>query len=852
MMSDRHIRVCLAFALLAAVAPVARAQVPRPSPAQAQTLLQTRPDLVAQLQQQLASSGMTPDQIKARLRAEGYPENLLDAYLPGGTADSTAVPTDDVFAAMRALGLSDTTTVDSLRLVARGQRTRRQRVDSAFADTVTKALANDSVASAIRRLLRSSDAQRAVPDSGFTIYGLNLFSKETTQFDPTLAGPIDENYRFGPGDRFYLILTGDVEASYPLEVTRDGFVVVPNVGQIQVANLTRGQLEDVLYTRLGRVYSGVRRGPDATTHFSLNVSRIGTNQVFVTGDVVQPNAYVISRAATAMDAIYKAQGPTPNGSMRNIQIRRGTQTVETFDMYDYLLHGDASHDVRLENGDVIFVPPHGPRARVVGAVLRPATYELKPGENVGDLIAMAGGFSAVADPGRVQIERILPAAERTSLGSARRVIDVPRQTFAANAVTEAPPIEDGDIVRVGEVPKHIAARIVVEGNVWSPGEVSFNRGMTLSDALRRAGGLKPDTYLGEVQINRRQPDSTYKMVQAQLRDTTGVTAGDVPLADGDQIRIFSLGEFRPRRHVTIAGAVRKGGQFPYREGMTLRDLVLLAGGLQESALLTEAEIARLPESRAGGATAVTERVPLDSTYLFDRLADGRYIGPPGIPAPAAKAPDVTLLPYDNVLILRQPDWSLQRTVTIRGEVRYPGTYTIERKSERLLDVLKRAGGLTSSAYANGIVFTRDSVGRIGIDLPEVLRNANSVDNLLLVDRDSIFIPAYSPVVSVRGEVNSPVGVPFASGGDLDFYIRAAGGGTSRADVGRAYVLQPNGKVESRQRRFFLWRSVPKPQPGATVEVPKADPNDKRDYGAIATTATSILGSLVAIAVLVKR
>ena len=852
-MSACYIRACLAFALLVAVAPVARAQVPRPTPAQAQAMLQNNPGLIAQLQQQLASSGMTPDQIKARLRAEGYPENLLDAYLPGGKADSTTVPTDDVFGAMRALGLSDTTTVDSLRVVARGRRTRRERTDSAFFDTLTKAVqSNDTLALAIRRLLHSTDAQRAVPDSGFTIYGLNLFTKETTQFDPTLAGPVDDNYRFGPGDRFYLILTGDVEASYPLEVTRDGFVVVPNVGQIQVANLTRGQLQDVLYTRLGRVYSGVRRGPDATTHFSLNVSRIGTNQVFVTGDVTQPNAYVISRAATAMDAIYKAQGPTPSGSMRNVQIRRGTQPVETFDMYDYLLHGDASHDVRLENGDVIFVPPHGPRARVVGAVLRPATYELKPGETISDVIAMAGGFSANADPGRVQIERILPAAERTGLGSARRVIDVARQTFSANAVFEAPPIEDGDIVRVGVIPAHVAERIVIEGNVWSPGDVSFSRGMTLTDALHRAGGLKPDTYLGEVQINRRQPDSTYRMVQAQLRDTTGITNGDIPLADGDQIRIFSLGEFRPRRTVSITGAVRHGGQFPYRDGMTMRDLVLLAGGLQESALLTEAEIARLPENRAGGTTAVTQRVPLDSSYLFDRTHDGRYIGPPGIPAPTSKAPDVKIEPYDNVLILRQPDWSLQRTVTIGGEVRYPGTYTIERKSERLLDIIKRAGGLTPAAYANGIQFTRDSIGRVGLDLPSVLRDPRNVDNLLLVNHDSIFIPAYSPVVRVKGEVNSPVGVPFADGADLDFYVRAAGGGTSKADVGRAYVMQPNGKVESKRRRFIFWRSVPKPLPGAIVNVPMEDPNDKRDYAAIATAATSILGSLVAIAAIVKH
>ena len=816
--------------------------------------MQTRPDLVAQLEAQLKASGLSNDEIRARLRAEGYPESLLDAYLPGGKgADSTSVPSDDVFSAMRALGLADTTSLDSLRGVARGRRRTRAAVDSAFLDTLTKAAQNDSVRAAMRRMLRSSEALRSVSDSGFTIFGLNLFQNQTSQFDPTLAGPVDESYRFGPGDRLVLILTGDVEASYPLEVTRQGFVIVPNVGEIQVANLTMAQLDDVLYSRLGRVYSGVRRGADARTHFSVNVSQVGTNQVIVTGDVAQPNAYAVSRAGTAMDALYKALGPTENGSLRDVEIRRGSRTVGVLDVYDYLIHGDASKDVRLENGDVIFVPPHGPRARVVGAVLRSATYELKPSETIADLIAMAGGFTATADPGRVTIERIVPPAARTGLGTARRVIDVPRELFAQNAITETT-VEDGDIVRVGEVPMHLASRVTVDGNVWSPGEIGFVPGMTLTEALRRAGGVRPDSYLGQVQIARLRSDSSYAMVQAQLRDTSGTTNGEVQLADGDQIRVFSLSEFRPKRYITVSGAVRKGGRIPYRDGMTLRDAVLLAGGLREGALLTEAEVAHMPENRAGGVTAATTRVPLDSSYLFDRRADGRYVGPPGVAAPRAKAPDVLLRPYDNVLIFKQPDWSLQRTVNLEGEVKYPGSYTLRTKSERLLDLINRAGGLTSDAYANGIEFyrSRDSVGRIGIDLPRVLHDPSFVDNLLLADGDSIYVPVYSNVVSVAGAVNAPVAVSYVRGENLDFYIRAAGGGKAKADVGRAYVTQPNGKLESRNTHLYFFKSTPKPEPGSTVYVPLADSTAARDVTALLTGLASILGSAVALAAILKH
>jgi polysaccharide biosynthesis/export protein len=835
------------------LAPLAGAQA-RPTPGQAQALLQTRPDLVAQLEAQLKASGLSNDQIRARLRAEGYPESLLDAYLPGGkSGDSTAVPGDDVFGAMRALGLSDSTSLDSLRGVARGRRRERAAVDSAFLDTLTKAVQNDSVRAAMRRLLRSSEALRSASDSGFTIFGLNLFQNQTSQFDPTLAGPVDESYRFGPGDRLVLILTGDVEASYPLEVTRQGFVVVPNVGEIQVANLTMAQLDDMLYSRLGRVYSGVRRGAGARTHFSVNVSRVGTNQVIVTGDVVQPNAYAVSRAGTAMDALYKAQGPTDNGSLRDVQIRRGQQTVGVLDVYDYLIHGDASKDVRLENGDVIFVPPHGPRARVVGAVLRSATYELKPSETIADLVAMAGGFTATADPGRVTIERIVPAAARTGLGTARRVIDVPRDIFARNAGAEAM-VEDGDIVRVGEVPKHLASRVTVDGNVWSPGEIGFVPGMTLTEALRRAGGLRPDSYLGQVQISRLRSDSTYAMVQAQLRDTTGATNGDVRLDDGDQIRVFSLPEFRPKRYVTVSGAVGKGGRIPYRDGMTLRDAVLLAGGLREGALLTEAEIAHMPENRAGGVTATTTRVPLDSSYLFDRRPDGTYGGPPGVAAAVAKAPDVPLKPYDNVLIFRQPDWALQRTVSIQGEVKYPGRYTLRTKGETLLELINRAGGLTSEAYPNGIEFyrSRDSIGRIGLDLPHVMRDPRFVDNLLLADGDSIYMPVYSNVVSVAGAVNSPVAVSYVHGANLDFYIRAAGGGNAKSDPQRAYVTQPNGKLESRNTHLHFFHSTPKPEAGSTVYVPLADTGEHHDYTGLITGMASILGSAVALAAILRR
>jgi len=379
--------------------------------------------------------------------------------------------------------------------------------------------------------------------------------------------------------------------------------------------------------------------------------------------------------------------------------------------------------------------------------------------------------------------------------------------------------------------------------------------MRLSDALKVAGGVRPDVYLGQVLITRTQPDSSKIQLRATLRDTTGAVINDVPLQEDDEIRVFSTSEFRPTRYVAINGAVHKSGQFPYREGMTVRDLVLLAGGLDQSAYLNEAEVARLPENRAGGVTARTFRIPLDSSYIFERGPDGKYLGPPGLPAASGPNAEVTVKPYDNILVLRQPNWELQRTAVIAGEVRYPGRYSLKTKSEKITDLIARAGGLTQDAYANGVVFYRvkNGVGRIGIELPDVLKNSRSPDNLPLQDGDSLYIPRYNSVVNVQGAVNSPVAVTYSPGKTIEYYVRAAGGPSRKADVGRSYVTQPNGKVEAREQHFLLPDAVPKPLPGSTVFVPERDPADKPlDFLVSSGAIAQILATLVTLVIALRR
>ena len=587
-----------------------------PSPTDAQRMLEQNPALLQQLRSRILSSGLTPEQVRARLRAEGYPETLLDAYLGSGNTGAEVVSAgtqEDVYNAITQLGIVDTLEAQVLRCATMPSDTAIVATDTSRAAVAARAV--DALKRArcraqldsINGMISPADSARlkAIQDSGFVIFGVAMFRQQTSQFDPNLSGPVDSNYRLGPGDRLVLILTGDVSQSYMLEVTREGFIVVPQAGQIYVNNLTLGQLEDILYSRLGRVYSGVRRGPGATTRFSINPSRLRTNQIYVVGDVLSPGSYRVSGAGTALSALYAAHGPSDNGSLRNIQIKRGGKTVDVLDVYDYLINGDASHDVRLQTGDVVFVPIHLNRVRIVGEVIRPATYEVRPNETLADAIRFAGGFAPTASRTRVQIERIQSPNQRGEGGRDRITIDVSSAALTSDTGGPSVPLLPGDVIRVFKINERVRNRIAIAGNVWQPGSFGLTPGMTVSQALRAAGGVKPDTYLGQVLISRLNSDSTRVQLHAMLADTTGRVISDMPLREDDEIRVFSVSEFRPTRYVAITGAVRQSGQVAYREGMTVRDLVLQAGGLEQSADLREAEVARLPSDRRTGATAVT-------------------------------------------------------------------------------------------------------------------------------------------------------------------------------------------------------------------------------------------------------
>lgn len=709
-----------------------------PSPEQAERLLnqaRLQPALAAQIRQRISQSGLTPDQIRARLRASGYPEALLDAYLGPASGETPAGALE--LAAVDALGVPPLPS-PGLPVDTGAIRSRATREPS-------------------------------------TVFGVDVFQRSTTQFLPLLTGPVPSTYRLGPGDGLVLILTGGVEQAHTLPVTREGFIVVPDAGQIYVANLTLTELREVLYDRLRRVYSSIGRSPNAKTQFHISVAQVRAVQVYVVGEVPQPGAYQISAMGTLLSALYAAGGVTERANMRQIELRRDNEIVASLDLYDYLLHGNTRNDVRVETGDVIFVPVHGTRVHVTGAVVRPSIYEIAPGETLAEVLEAAGGFRPEAELRRIAVHRIVPPTERGPGPFPRVALDVPLEAPAA--------------------------------------------------------------------VGSTRPANPFPVPVPRL-----------PLEAGDSIVVDEIPALWASYYVYITGMVRKPGAYPWHPGMTLRDLVLLARGPRVGAYLKEAEVARLPKDREDGQLAVTLRVPLDSSYLFERDALGTYIGPPGIAVPASGAPELPLAPYDNVLILQQPEFDFQRGVVLTGQFRFPGRYTLRSKDERLVDIIERAGGLTSRAYAEGIRFHRreSGAGRINIDLPRAQRDAGARDNVLLQPGDSIDIPEYIPSVRVLGAVNAPGSVLWRESASLEYYIEGAGGYAAHAEKKRVAVRYANGDTRTRHRSL-LFSSDPKPGPGSEVVVPARDPGARRtDPVALAGALAQILSSTVAILVVLRQ
>ena len=840
------------------------------------------PDIAA-LKAQVQGLGLSPDELRQRLQAAGFAPEMLDAYLSGasGTAAMGSASPAQVMSALEALKKG----VEQERKNGSAQAQARQP-EAAAAPTMI-----DSI----------------------PVFGLEIFRRNTTQFEPPIAGPADADYRLGPGDVLSVFVTGRIDLAYSLEVTRDGLIVIPMAGQVAVANLTVGQATALIERRLSAVHGGISSNAGAAARLYVGVARLRMNQVFVLGDVAAPGSYQVAATGSMLTALYAAGGPSIHGALRAVELRRRGRTVATLDLYDYLIRGDASRDARLQQGDVLFVPRVQRRILVLGEVVRQAWFEARPGESVQSVLASAGGWLPTASRERVLVQRILPGAQRKP-GMERVGFDVREAQLPVFMA------EDGDKITVFKVTGNVRGLLRIGGHVARPGVQGDANGRKLSQVLAAAGGVLPGAYTDEVTILRLRADSTREQVVARLDPKTLQPVTDITMQENDSVHIFSIASFRPllavgngtieRRQVRVGGAVLRPGPLEWVEGLTLRQAILRSGGPDEGASLNEIEIARMPSSRANGMQAEIIRVKIDSTFLFDRMPGDSYDGPPGDATTRSGYTDFVLRPYDVVNVLRQPDFDYLGTVSLNGEVRFPGQYAITRKGERLHELIVRAGGLTREANADGAVFRRrltnsersergrllnqmrlgaatssasaistpelaigsaaaqqyrtavdefltlsgDSADRVSVNLPHALKDNGSSDNIELRPGDVLSIPVYSPVISIVGFVQSPSSVPHTRGTTLRSYVEAAGGATPSGAAVHAFVIQPNGAIDPYRKRWWILPDHdPEPRQGATVVVPQRDLADrKQTIAQQVAPLLQLVASLVAIIALARR
>ncbi|UQA75579.1 SLBB domain-containing protein [Sphingobacterium siyangense] len=509
------------------------------------------------------------------------------------------------------------------------------------------------------------------------IFGSDLFRNNAITFEPNLRMATPSSYIIGPDDEILLDITGDNEASYQLPVSPDGTIKVEYVGQINVAGLSIAAAKSKIEQRLSGTYPALRSG---RTQVSVNIGNIRTIRVTLTGAVTKPGTYSLPSLATVFNALYASGGPNKNGTYRKIQVIRGNRVVSTIDVYDFLANGIQQGNIRLQDQDIIHIPVYGARVQFEGEVKRPAIFETVAGESLSDILRYAGDFTENAYSAKIKVLQ--------TTGRERSVQDIYADQFANYTP------KGGDQYIVEPILERFANRISVLGAVFRPGIFGLEPGMTLKQVLEMADGVREDAFLERGIINRLKADNTSELISFNVRDILASTAGDIPLRREDKIEISSIFDLRDEYKFTVQGEVRFPGDFPFASNATLGDIIQKAGGLTEGAKNARVEIAR----RIKNLDVTDHRS--SQTVLVD-IKDGVLMDP-----------NMTLQPYDVISILGDASFRTQRQVKIEGEVLYPGYYTISREDERISDIIKRAGGLTTYAYTEGASLKRTGMSKL--------------------------------------------------------------------------------------------------------------------------------------------
>lgn len=788
----------VALVLVASLPSYAAGQVTQPSPssptvpagrtaAQDAAAAAGRTMTNAEIADAIKKSGLSEDQVRERVRAAGYDPKLADPFFATGDQAAGASTANASFvSALQQMGI----------LQAADQA---EELDADKANRASALHAKGSMS---------------------LVFGKSVFNAKATEFDPVTSGPVDPSYRIGTGDQLQVILTGDVERAYTLEIRRDGTIVLPQVGQINVAGLTLDAAGSLLRARAARYFSGLDNG---RTRLDLSVGRLRSIEVYVVGEVESPGAYQVSALGTMFHALARAGGPTNHGSFRSIELRRGNRVVGHFDLYDYLLTGDASTDTRLQQGDVIFVPMNTRAVAFTGAVRRPGIYELKQEESFSDLLRFTGGLLPNAASDRLQIDRILPASERTP-GRERVVVDV--RTNGDLKSLDTLRLHENDVVSAFVIGDLRRNTVDISGELFQPGRFEWRPGLTLGQLVQMAQGTAPWALTDRVKVVRAVPATGRKEIFSL--DLSDSAAARFPIQEFDEVTVLDGRLEYPAGSILVEGAVNKAGKRPFVERVTLRDAIDLAGGFSEHA--SRIEVAR-QVVRPGytDTTSVIFRFPLTATRELN-AQDARF----------------PLQRGDEVSVRSTPGSREFGTVTVRGLFNYPGSYAIQRDDERLKEIVQRAGGVLPTASHETFKVVR--TGRtVAVDF-DALMKGDPQANIAVREDDEIIIANDPSVVFVTGAVERRVAVPFHRNWSLEDYLDAAGGVAPNGVRDKVIVEYAGGAIARTSNSFFSPRRDPPVRPGATITVSEKPPEKEGAFRDTLVATGQIVSVLASIAI----
>lgn len=696
---------------------------------------------------------------------------------------------------------------------------------------------------------QNNNMREAAPVGNIKVFGRDIFNNSNLTFEPSLniATPVD--YRLGPGDQLVIEVWGASQANITQKVTPDGYITIPDVGPIQVNGLTVQAASNKIRAKLSKIYSGMgTTNVDLSTDVKVSLGQIRTIQVNIMGEVAQPGTYALSSFSTVFHALYKAGGISQLGSLRNIKVVRGGRTVATVDVYDYILHGRSHSDIRLQEGDVILASPYDALVLVKGKIKRPMYYEMKRTESIRTLIDYAGGFTNDAYTSAVTVERN-DEKERTICS----VDDMNYGVFK---------VKDGDVVSVGAILDRYNNRIEIKGAVYRPGFYELGKEIsTVRDLITKADGLLEDAFTNRAVLHRENLDKTLEIISVNVKGVLDGTEPDITLQRNDVLFIPSKYDLEAKGTIEISGEVYSPGIFPYAENTKLEDLIIMAGGLTESASKVRVDIAR----RLNDPNSTKKQKEISKMFSF-AVKDGFVVeGDPGF----------ILEPYDQVFVRRSPGYTPKVNVSITGEVEFEGSYALNERNERLSDLIARAGGLTGFAYLKGARLERQlteeeylqakelltmvasnnqisgndsiiipAVSRtytVAIDLEKIMSNPHSSLDPVLQDGDAVIIPQLMTTVQVTGSVRKPNSVVYNPDMKLKDYISEAGGYAERARKSGTFILYPNGHIKELGRNASAKEIVG----GAKIIVPQ---KSKSQWN-LGTTLSSITTSVSMLAVI---